>query len=454
MALPSDPSLRTQYEVDGPFEIREISENNIGVFATEDLRAHDVIFREVPFYSSAKEKLIHYMTCPNPTGHFETDQEVRRLGGLIQDAMQRHMGKAGFNDEYPPEVRAVIDKLIDLINAEACRNDVSEAVRRKWFALHDAHCQVPKTAGKEGPERPYYVGAFGLTSEKGKTVNGDVGIVKGYDASKDRFCVKFDSLGDGDCLLLLKSSNLKTANGCLRTNAFDEGLFELRCRMNHACRGANNTFACTVSEYNDLMAGKKVRERKTGKRILFRPMIPRHEKECVILATKDIKKGQELTVNYVQGEEPKTTAMRQEQLWEKYRTIRVIVRKLDHPRGRGLFNGDYVLVGEFPEDITVATLRGHIATYAGREAQDVYLVDKGGDRHVVVGPTMDGRVTEWFYGYRYDDVVGRGNRRGSDGDDDLRRREPPVYMIQLPPGELGTHDEMRRARGQRLRGRW
>jgi len=118
--------------------------------------------------------------------------------------------------------------------------------------------------------------------------------------------------------LLLKSSNLKTANGCLRTNYFEEGLFELRCRLNHACQGANNTSACTVSEYNELMAGKRVKEQKTGKLMLFRPMIPRHERECVILATMDIKKGQELTVNYVRGDKL-TTAMRQEQLWEKYR---------------------------------------------------------------------------------------------------------------------------------------
>ena len=41
------------------YEIREICENNLGVFATKPIKKGEIIFRETPFYSSGMEKMMY-----------------------------------------------------------------------------------------------------------------------------------------------------------------------------------------------------------------------------------------------------------------------------------------------------------------------------------------------------------------------------------------------------------
>lgn len=236
-----------------------------------------------------------------------TSREIRDLSVLITQAANRHMGSVGFNAEYPPDVRLSLDRMYDIILSEECRAARADD-RRRWLALHDAHSQVPIGAGSDG--RPYFVGIQGLASERGRELNGSVGVIKGYDSASGRFRVEFgDERSGGDLQkngALLKASNLKTPFGCARTNGFEDGLFEVRCRMNHRCGSACNTDAWTVDEWNGMHASADP------------PLIARHPEEIVVVASRDIQKGEELTNDYFGGDRA-SKELRQEQLWEKYR---------------------------------------------------------------------------------------------------------------------------------------
>ena len=275
-----------QREVDGP--------NNVGLFALEDITKDSIILRETPFYSFSIENMIHFMTKENPTGNIRLDTEIRGLQKLIRKANTKCKGSSSsFNQEYPPDTRILLDRMVAIITEIGFESE-SRDVQEKWLSLVDAHQDVRK----DSP-----VGIFGLRSDKGKTMNGEIAYCRGFDKQKERYIVECKrSSTTNDEKILLKKENLKTVSGVFRSNSFQEGLFETRCRINHACEP--NTKSCTIPEYNQLL----------GKRL-----IPVHPKECITIAQEDIKAGEELTSSYLFVGAGQSVDIRREELREKYR---------------------------------------------------------------------------------------------------------------------------------------
>ena len=277
------------------FEKRQINgPSNIGLFASDDILKDTVIFREVPFYSFGMEKVMHYMLKKNPTGHPELDKEIRELQLRINVATRNHENNgSSFGEEYPPESRLLLDRLQEIITETAFESE-SKNVQEKWMALHDAHQHIRKNTS---------VGIFGLSSEKGKTINGSIAHCIGFDKSKKRYIVEHSTISSkAPEKLLLKKENIKTVSGIVRSNIYQEGLFENRCRLNHSCNG--NTKTCTISEYNKLLG---------------RNLIATHSNECITFAKEDIKAGEELTCSYLCKGAGKRLQIRREELYEKYK---------------------------------------------------------------------------------------------------------------------------------------
>ena len=277
------------------FEQREVNgPNNVGLFALEDIPKDTIISREIPFYSFSLKNLMHYMSNKNPTGNPDLDAEIRELQIQIQIANKKYHGtSSSFDQEYPSDARILLDRMVAIItenNFELESRDVQE----KWLRLCDAHQEV---------RRDTTVGIFGLSSEKGKTFNGEIGHCRGFDTHTKRYIVECNKSSTKNCnKMLLKKQNLKTVSGVFRSNSFQEGLFENRCRMNHSC--LPNTVSCTVSEYNKLF-GKN--------------LVPEHPNECATVAQENIKAGDELTFSYLFVGAGKGVKDRREELREKYK---------------------------------------------------------------------------------------------------------------------------------------
>jgi len=156
-------------EVDGP--------NNVGLFALENISKNSIIFRETPFYSFSKKDLVPYMIDENPTGNPDLDAEIRRLKYQIAMASEIY-GKTGssFNEKYPPNVRIYLDRLTAIVTEKGFDSQ-SKDVQRKWMDLHDAHQDVRKDTT---------VGIFGLNSEKGKSLNGQIAHCRGFQVGKEK----------------------------------------------------------------------------------------------------------------------------------------------------------------------------------------------------------------------------------------------------------------------------
>ena len=142
-----------------------------------------------------------------------------------------------------------------------------------------------------------------MTSEKGKLLNGKIAHCRGFDKSKQRYIVEYtDQSPEYPKNVLLKKENVKTVSGVFRSNAFPEGLFENRCRMNHACRA--NTETLSVLVYNQRLGGS---------------LVAKQPNECITIAKENIKAGDELTGCYISIGSGKSVDMRREELREKYR---------------------------------------------------------------------------------------------------------------------------------------
>ena len=101
-----------QREVDGP--------SNVVLFALEDIPKQNVICRESPFYSFNRENIMHYMMNENPTSDPILDAELRNLQTQIRLANEKYQRqKLSFGDEYPPNVRILLDRMLAII-AENC----------------------------------------------------------------------------------------------------------------------------------------------------------------------------------------------------------------------------------------------------------------------------------------------------------------------------------------------
>ena len=277
------------------FEQREVNgPNNVGLFALEDIAKDSVILREIPFYVFSVENMMQFMASENPTGNPSLDGEIRSLQKQIKNANKQYHGqRSSFNEEYPPEVRILLDRMVAIITEYGFQSE-SREVQEKWLSLVDAHQEVRK----ESP-----VGIFGLSSELGKTINGQIAYCRGFDKLKKRYIVECTKGSNTNSeKVLLKRENLKTVSGVFRSNSFQEGLFETRCRINHAC--IPNTNSCTIPEYNELHDKR---------------LIPEHPKECITIAATDIKAGEELTSSYLFVGAGKGVNVRREELREKYR---------------------------------------------------------------------------------------------------------------------------------------
>ena len=279
------------------FEKRQIDgPNNVGLFASEDILKDAVIFRESPFYSFGMEKIMDYMVKENPTGDTVLDKEIRGLQRRLSFANWKHQRRGqSFGKEYPPESRVLLDRLQEIISEKGFESE-SKAVQEKWMTLHDAHQNIRK-------DTP--VGIFGLSSEKGQAMNGTIAHCLGFDKTKKRYIVKYSKVSSNfPEKLLLRRENLKTVSGVVRSNIYQEGLFEKRCRINHSCKG--NTKTCTISEYNKLL-GKS--------------LVANHPNECITIAKEDIIAGKELTCSYLCKGAGQALEVRREELNEKYKFV-------------------------------------------------------------------------------------------------------------------------------------
>jgi len=267
------------------FEVREIAANNVGMFATRPLKQGEEIFREAPFFSIEPRE----MMSPRVSDAADA-QELKRCQDLLEVYANMHLGKEGFQNEFPAEARAVLDRIVEIKAVDAFGR-LPEAERVKWMALHDAH-QISTT--HHSPRESCVVVVVGLESERGRALNGRVGKISGqnaYDRAADRWRVTFakcEAAGEAQEFdMAIRARNLKTAGGIYRTNAWPEGLFEWRSRMNHSCDP--NTAA---------------RESEGG--------------AVAIVACRDVEVDAELTCNYIIDHPNLSATERQDLLKSKY----------------------------------------------------------------------------------------------------------------------------------------
>ena len=263
-------------------EVRSIDANNVGLFATKDIKQHEEIFREVPFFSLDPRE----MMSPHVSNAADA-QELKRCQDLLEVFANMHLGKEGFENEFPAEAREVLDRIVEIKAVDAFdRLPIESQV--KWMELHDAHQSIPSG-------RSCVVAIVGLESEKGKALNGRIGKIAGhnaYDRATGRWRVTFakcESKGEKeDFDMAIKATNLKTAGGVYRTNAWHEGLFERRSRLNHSCDP--NTVATECGDG-----------------------------AIAIVARRDLREGEQLFGSYISDHPNLPAAERREMLQGKYK---------------------------------------------------------------------------------------------------------------------------------------
>jgi len=213
-------------------------------------------------------------------------QEERLCYKQIRIFAESNMGKTGFDTQFPPEARAVMDRLVE-IKAAGEFSRLSPDLQSKWMRLHDAHNFIPSG-------RSVCVAVFGLVSQMA-SLNGRIGTIRGdigdaYNPQEGQWRVtfaKYEANGESqDFTLLIHSDNLKTPGGIYRSNSFAEGLFSNRCRMNHACDANTGVMDSGPS--------------------------------AVIIATRLIAEGEELTCNYIGDHTDLSAAQRRDLLKGKY----------------------------------------------------------------------------------------------------------------------------------------
>lgn len=266
-------------------ELRQIDVDNVGLFARRRFAAGEVVFKEEPFYVFDKMQMMM-----DPTGGVADPADRDELQTLLEQMFvfaNTHGHKQGMA-KFPPEAQAVMDRLIEIKTADEFRR-CSKNVQEKWMALHDAHHLIP-----EGRDF-VVVAATGLTSEAGQRLNGRIGRVVGgrgelsADGITRRWPAEFVFQDGQRETKKLKAQNLKTPGGVFRSNAFDEGLFEYRCRMNHSC----------------------------SPNVVADEIVVRGRKRMQIVAVRDIAVGDEVTCCYIERE-GLNTAQRRELLQGKY----------------------------------------------------------------------------------------------------------------------------------------
>uniref|UniRef100_A0A0G4I3C4 SET domain-containing protein n=1 Tax=Chromera velia CCMP2878 TaxID=1169474 RepID=A0A0G4I3C4_9ALVE len=246
--------------------------SGLGLFAGRDFQQGEVLFAEFPLLSVDKSSFItdneFLMRNPEAYALLEEINKCARAFGHLPGAAK-----------FPPQARQFLDQLIQL-KAQHDFKKLSKEEQGLIWELSDAFQEDLKEGSRVVVEN--------LQSEKGKKMNGQNGRVCKYESEKDRWVV---AVGDGSSLetVLLKETNLKTldqsrpsAGGILRTNCFqfenEELVFQILCRANHSC------------DPNIMFEMVPVDPQKHFGRV-------KHKKAYVI-ATEDIRAGDELFVDY------------------------------------------------------------------------------------------------------------------------------------------------------------
>lgn len=252
------------------FEIRRSKIcDGLGMFAIGDIEAESPIMIEKPFVNlgllAVPELMqeIHRASLAGNDSIPGMSAELCKTFVLLCTESNRFAEECkdakNFDEKFPPARRKCVDAMFEIC-ASRKFEQLPADVRKKWMSLHDCFQIIPL-------DRPSRVAVCGLTSEAGQKLNGLVGTAT-FDKESSRFKVVF---GANTAPRKIKRENLKTPGGVFRTNSHGEcgmALFEKRARMNHSCR--SNT---------------------VDRRL---PV----EDKIIVLASRDIKKGEEITSCY------------------------------------------------------------------------------------------------------------------------------------------------------------
>jgi len=243
------------------FKITELQPGYFGAVAKVAIPQLTVILVESPLLDDMSRFGFAY------DEEFRAQPDAQRLWAVIQRGSQRHSMKTGA-DQYPPDVAAAMDSLMDLYASRRIAPGLDRKVKARIMALQDSF-------------RKPIVGAVaiieGLKSSAGQALNGLDGVVVSREDG-DRFGVKVEGIEDSKSI---RANNLKTLGGIMRTNMFEEGLYEVLSRFNHACSEARNL--------------------KKNEVVGIDPQAPK-QTHSLLFATKSIDAGQELFVDYTPEE--------------------------------------------------------------------------------------------------------------------------------------------------------
>ena len=273
------------------YAMREIGRHNVGLFAARDISKGDLIFTEAPFLNGYVDIMMSYMLRESPTGGRDKaiDDECRVIKQEIQLAVSSQNADEEQGQSRDTRTR-LMDRLSEIFISERFR-ECSCAQKQRWMSLHDQHQLIPADCASP-------VGLFDLAGEQSRW-NGTIGIAKSSRQSVRCFEVEVDDGAGHHETLMVGRENLKTPAGILRSNSFEDGgLFQVRCRINHSCRP--NTLALLTAD------------------ACIPGLVARHPEEIAVIATCDIREGEELTNSYFNFSPGDSTAKRREILSKNY----------------------------------------------------------------------------------------------------------------------------------------
>lgn len=197
--------------------------------------------------------------------------EARPYLNKLERFAQMHGCFPDRSTKHSADIEDALNKMAEL-DAQQFAKGVSEDNLKENWKLTDCH-QCAMVGGTIQIE--------GLKSDQGKLLNGKQGRVISHDRVPSRMIVEviLQRLPPVSARRSIKSANLKTLGGILRTNAFGHGGGEYRqiykdlSRVNHACFPYRNSIRWFG---------------KTGKAFL--------------IADDKISKGEEISIDYISGE--------------------------------------------------------------------------------------------------------------------------------------------------------
>lgn len=218
-----------------------------------DIPVGEEIFREASFLEQEPDFVLL-------RPELENDPECQALRDKLEVFAEKYCDLPEGAEKYPPEVRAIMERLTDRGHALTYEN-LSPAAKLRYTALHD--CFKP-----HAPNTPVII--VGRENDSA-LLNGKSGVATQFQGH--RWAVRLSS---GE-VKAIEPINLKTPGGIWMTNAVESPGTGTQCivttlaRINHSC--VPNT--------------RKLRSRSTG--------------EWVLRATMNIRSGEELCISYGVG---------------------------------------------------------------------------------------------------------------------------------------------------------